>query len=318
MSAELKLAPQEVHLWQVHMLAPDDEILRSRSVLSQDEIQRADRFYFENHRRRFIVAHAAMRTILSSYLNVLPPDVSFAYGPKGKPALSADLMGSGIAFNLSHSGDYALLAVAQNFCLGVDIEFVNQEFGTEGIATRFFSAKEIETLCAMPAPEKPAAFFSCWTRKEAYIKAVGDGLSIPLDSFDVAFGSGIAPCLLRVQVPGHKHWKMYDLPVPEGYKGALVVEGKKHQLQYSIFRSAIISPRPMDLVPGRNTVVAKRWDIQEKKYHHRSEAMSPPANPPRQKLKRPRGTLQEQQPARLRRSSEHKPNKKFDWFTNRK
>lgn len=89
----------------------------------------------------------------------------------------------------------------------------------------------------MPAAEKPAAFFSCWTRKEAYSKAVGDGLSIPFDGFDVAFGPGIEPCLLRVQVVAHKHWRMYDLPVPEGYKGALVIEGKKHQLQYSIFRS---------------------------------------------------------------------------------
>lgn len=235
MTVESQLTPGEVHLWQIHMIAPDDEILRGRSVLSPEEAERADRFHFDKHRRRFIVAHAAMRTILSSYLNVSPSDVAFSYGPKGKPALSADLEKSGIRFNLSHSGDYALLGVTRNHTLGVDIEFINHDFGTEEIATRFFSPGEIETLHAVPDAQKSPAFFTCWTRKEAYIKAVGDGLSIPLDSFDVAFAPGAQPALLRVQVPEHRHWKMYDLPAPEGYKAALVVEGEMHQLKFSIF-----------------------------------------------------------------------------------
>lgn len=235
MTVESQLAPTEVHLWQIHQIAPDDEILRGRSVLSPEELERADRFHFDKHRRRFIVAHAAMRTILSSYLNVSPSDVAFTYGPKGKPALSADLEPSGIRFNLSHSGDYALLGVTRNHILGVDIEFINHESGTEEIATSFFSPAEIETLQAVPDAQKAPVFFSCWTRKEAYIKAVGDGLSIPLDSFDVAFAPGARPALLRVQVPEHQFWKMYDLPAPEGYKAALVVEGDGHRLKYSIF-----------------------------------------------------------------------------------
>lgn len=232
---ESQLAPGEVHLWQIHLVAPNDEILRGRSVLSPEEVERADRFHFDKHRRRFIVAHAALRTILSSYLNVSPSDVSFSCGPKGKPELSANLEKSGIRFNLSHSGDYALLGVTRNLCLGVDIEFVNHEFGTEEIATRFFSPGEIETLHAVPDAQKSPAFFSCWTRKEAYIKAVGDGLSIPLDSFDVAFAPGAPPALLRVQIPEHRYWKLYDLPAPEGYKAALVIEGEEHRLKYSIF-----------------------------------------------------------------------------------
>src|SRR5215467_2922394 len=119
MGAKLQLAPGEVHLWQIHQIGPDDKILRGRRLLSPDEIQRADRFHFDEHRHRFILAHAAMRTILSSYLNVAPLDVAYSYGPKGKPALSADLERSGIRFNLSHSGDYALLGVTHNLCLGV-------------------------------------------------------------------------------------------------------------------------------------------------------------------------------------------------------
>lgn len=233
---ESQLAPGEVHLWQIHQIAPDDEILRGRSVLSPEEVERADRFYFDKHRRQFIVAHAAMGTILSSYLNISPSDVAFSYGPKGKPAFSAELEKSGIRFNLSHSGDYALLGITRNHILGVDIEFINHEFGTEEIATSFFSPAEIETLQAVPQAQKAPVFFSCWTRKEAYIKAVGDGLSIPLDSFDVAFAPGAQPALLRVQVPEHQFWKMYDLPAPEGYKAALVVEGENHKLKYSIFR----------------------------------------------------------------------------------
>ena len=237
MMADSRLTPGEVHLWQIHLLGSEDEVRKGRNVLSEDEIQRADRFHFEMHRNSFIIAHAALRKILSSYLRVRPQEVAFSYGPQGKPDLTGPLERAGIRFNLSHSGDYALLAVAQRYCLGVDIELINHEFGTEEIATRFFSPGEIETLHAVPAGGKAQAFFSCWTRKEAYIKAVGGGLSIPLDSFDVAFGPDSPPALLRVQVPAHEHWKMYDIPVPQGYAGALVIEGEGHELQYLVFSS---------------------------------------------------------------------------------
>jgi len=239
MSAGSTLAPGEAHLWQIHLLGTEDEIRRGRSVLSEDEIQRADRFHFERHRSSFIVAHSALRKILSAYLNVAPQQVAFCYGPQGKPDLSGPLEQSGIKFNLSHSGDYGLLAVTQGHTLGVDIERINHEFGTEEIATRFFSAGEIETLRAVPPAGKAEAFFSCWTRKEAYIKAAGGGLSIPLDSFDVAFGPGVRPALLRVQVAAHEHWKLYDLTAPKGYAAALVIEGEEHRIQYFVFEQAV-------------------------------------------------------------------------------
>src|SRR5579864_1563970 len=164
MMADSRLTPGEVHLWQIHLLGSEDEVRKGRNVLSEDEIQRADRFHFEMHRNSFIIAHAALRKILSSYLRVRPQEVAFSYGPQGKPDLTGPLERAGIRFNLSHSGDYALLAVAQRYCLGVDIELINHEFGTEEIATRFFSPGEIETLHAVPAGGKAQAFFSCWTR----------------------------------------------------------------------------------------------------------------------------------------------------------
>jgi 4'-phosphopantetheinyl transferase len=231
-SVESGLAPGEVHLWQIHLLGSDDEIRWGRSVLSADEIQRADRYYFERHRRGFIVARAGLRKILSTYLNVLPRDIAFSYGEKGKPNLAPGLAGSGLNFNLSHSGDYGLLAVTQRSCLGVDIEFIDYERASEEIAARFFSPGEVDTLCAVPVGGRAEAFFSCWTRKEAYIKAVGDGLSIPLDSFDVAFGPGVEPALLRVHAPAYESWKMYNILAPPGYAAALVIEGDKHELRF--------------------------------------------------------------------------------------
>lgn len=221
----------QVDIWHIELTQSDATIRACRSLLPEDEVKRADRFYFEKDRRHFAVAHGALRQILGRYTGAAPRELEFSHGSKGKPELKSPV--DTIRFNLSHSGNRALLAVTREAALGVDVEFIKPDFGGQEIAERFFSRHEVSTLLALPIEERAHAFFSCWTRKEAYIKAVGEGLSLPLDSFDVAFGPGVRPALLRVEASAEEllRWSLYDIEVPPDYRAALMVEGKEHQLQ---------------------------------------------------------------------------------------
>jgi 4'-phosphopantetheinyl transferase len=170
-----------------------------------------------------------MKTILSEYLGKPPQEIVLVYSDKGKPELGAGLTRSGLRFNLSHSRHRALLALTTHSRIGVDIEFINPEYSCDDIARRFFSPAEVHNLQALSPKQRSRAFFYCWTRKEAYIKALGEGLSQPLDSFDVAFMPGEPARLLRVEAQEDLlRWSVYDLPVPSGYAAAVVVEGREH------------------------------------------------------------------------------------------
>ena len=164
----------QVDIWRIR-LDVQGEGQDLRGLLSPEEIQRADQFHFENGRRRFIRARAAMRRILGGYIGIAPRKIAFSYGAVGKPELAAGLEKFGIRFNLSHSGELALLAVTRGLAVGVDVELVNPEFAGREIAERCFSANEARYLLALPVGDRADAFFSIWTRKEAYIKALGAG-----------------------------------------------------------------------------------------------------------------------------------------------
>lgn len=216
------LSAEEIHVWRIPLAAGDS------GVLSEDERRRADRFRFEPDRIRFIAARSALRQILGEYLETRPQSLEFSYAAKGKPELAGAHGTSAIRFNLSHSRDLALLGVTRGYRIGVDVEFMDSERAGEQIAERFFSAMEVGTLRALPANEKLRAFFQCWTRKEAYVKAIGGGLSIPLRSFDVAFGPGVAPAILRAHdsAEGARRWSVYDVNAGPEYAAVVVAEGQ--------------------------------------------------------------------------------------------
>jgi len=229
------LNANEFHVWRIPLAVEEDVVQSCRALLSQDELKRADRFYFKRDRDRFTAARAALRRILAEYQQVAPEDLAFTYAEKGKPELAPGFDSSGTKFNLSHSKDFALLAVARGFTLGVDIEFINPEFAGDEIATRFFSQGEVRTLRALPPGGQTEGFFQCWTRKEAYIKALGDGLSLPLDSFEVAFGPDVGAAMLWTRDASHEisKWSVYNISAPQEYAAALVAEGKDHVLRYA-------------------------------------------------------------------------------------
>jgi len=197
-------------------------------TLSEDEQARAERFYFQIDRERFVVARGALREILGVYLNRAAKSVLFCYGPHGKPALAHDPGRNTIHFNVSHSHGVALYAVTRGREIGIDLEFIRESLEVEQLAERFFSQREIATLRGLPVNLRKHAFFLCWTRKEAYIKARGEGLSLPLDQFDVSLIPGEPAALLRTQADPDEtlRWSLQELSVDPGYVSALAVEGR--------------------------------------------------------------------------------------------
>lgn len=224
----LSISSGEVHVWRVRLEQPHALYEHYQRILDEEERRRAARFHFDKHRRHFIVARGFLRTVLARYLDTRPEEIRFTYGPYGKPALDGEHRGSALRFNASHSGDWAVYGFVLDHAIGVDVEFVKEDFATERIAERFFSVYEVEALNGLPDAEKPAAFFRCWTRKEAYIKAIGSGLSHPLDTFDVTLAPGEPAELLRVQddPEATARWSLFDLNMPPRYAAALAVSGQ--------------------------------------------------------------------------------------------
>lgn len=194
-------------------------------LLSSDEQHRAERFHFEFLRNRFVVARSMLRILLSHYVHLPPQNIVFRYAITGKPALariSSHTM-SELKFNLSHSCDLALYAITLGREVGVDVELVKPIPDFEKIAEQYFSPTECEDLASVSVDKKLEAFYSCWTRKEAYIKAVGEGLSIPLNSFSVPMqpGSPIRFTNSYAVPPQASDWAFHELRPSNGYIGSL-------------------------------------------------------------------------------------------------
>lgn len=224
----LDLGPGEIHLWLVD-LAPDASVVRTLGTwLEDEEKHRAERFRFEVHRRRFIVRRGRLRQLLAAYQGLEPAAVRFEYGEKGKPALSESQKDHRpLEFNLTDSEDLALIAFTRDLEIGADIEVLRPMPDAHSIAKSFFAAGEREALADVSEPETARAFFHCWTRKEAYIKAIGEGLSEPLDRFEATLFPA-EPCHF-LHIGGSeaeaKRWALIHLePTPDSV-GAVAYRG---------------------------------------------------------------------------------------------
>lgn len=226
--SDLDLSGADVHVWLAALDRAEHEVHSQAWVLSADERQRAARLRFGRDRARFIVARGALRHILAIYSAVAPPLLEFRYGPRGKPAVRNLSKGDPLSFNLSHSQGVALIAVTRGRDIGVDVERIRPVSAVGEIADRVFSRREAAKLHALPASQKQAAFFACWTRKEAYVKAVGEGLAHPLDRFDVALDPAAPARLLAVDGDARQasRWSLLDLRPAPGYVAAVAVNGR--------------------------------------------------------------------------------------------
>ena len=230
-----QLASNEVHSWCARLDVSPETCARLCTTLTPGERDRSARFQLERDQQRFIVAHGVLRDLLGRYLQTQPDRISFVYNAFGKPDLSPEF-GTRLKFNLSHSAGLALIAIATASDVGVDVEYIRAQSDYADIARHFFSAAECDYLIAVPSHLYPEAFLSCWTKKEAYVKACGEGLAIPLNSFSVPLTSDPAhtPEDLYVAskdlVPARR-WSLYTLRPAPGYAGALAIEGTGWRLR---------------------------------------------------------------------------------------
>jgi 4'-phosphopantetheinyl transferase len=226
--APLALAADEVQVWRLDLETIRADESHFREVLSPDEWTRISRFHFAVDRRRFAAARGWLRKILAGYLSADPSSLSFAYSKKEKPSLGPTHASSGITFNVSHSGEVVLLAFAREREIGVDVEQVRRDFDVEAIAKRFFSAHEQQQLAALGDENRFEAFFRCWTLKEAYIKATGEGLSLPLYQFDVSLAANDCDALLSCRPDDSETllWSLREISAGAGYAAAVCAHGR--------------------------------------------------------------------------------------------
>jgi 4'-phosphopantetheinyl transferase len=218
---ELALADNAVDVWLISLTQREAVDGSFADLLSSAERERAARFKFDKHRWPYVVAHAGLRSILSQYLKTGPADLQFVTGINGKPSLALEFAGGGLQFNLSHSHEMALLGVTCRHEIGVDIEWIKEDYGFDEVAERFFTAKEVSELRALPNSLQRQAFFKSWTSKEAFLKAKGTGLSGNLDEVEIALAEN-QRVRIDARVPG---WTLMELNPGGTYEAAVVVEG---------------------------------------------------------------------------------------------
>ncbi|MBD2522752.1 4'-phosphopantetheinyl transferase HetI [Nostoc sp. FACHB-133] len=214
---DLTLLPDEIHVWRIELDQPELELQNLAATLSSDEMARAERFYFQEHRQRFIAGRGILRAILGRYLGIQALQVQFNYQQRGKPVLADTFANSGLAFNLSHSQGLGLCAVNCIRPIGVDLEYIRPMSDIEALAKRFFLPREYEMLRSLSLNQQQEVFFRYWTCKEAYLKATGDGLS-QLEQVEVSL-TATEPAKLQIT----EDWSLFELVPTNDYVAAVAI-----------------------------------------------------------------------------------------------
>jgi 4'-phosphopantetheinyl transferase len=243
------LQTSEAHIWIASVGMSPAEASSLRALLSAEELERAARFRFEKDQVQYTAARGFLRLLLGRYLVVDPKAIRFGYNWHGKPFLADEFAKAGIEFNIAHSKGLGLFAFTMGHPIGVDIEGTRPDLATMEIAERFFAPAEVKVLAELPPESRIAAFFQCWTRKEAFVKARGMGLSLGLDKFAVAFGPSANPALLddEEDPAAAPNWTLRDVSPSAGYTGAVAVEAPDVQVRlWRIVPPAISAQRRGD------------------------------------------------------------------------
>ncbi|HEX4265668.1 MAG TPA: 4'-phosphopantetheinyl transferase superfamily protein [Verrucomicrobiae bacterium] len=226
-------AGSEIHVWATTLSVPAETISEFATTLSSDEVARAGKFKFEKHRNRYIAGRGALRKILGQYLQTPSADLRFTQSTNGKPVLAEDFASAGIHFNLAHSDDLALVAVTRLGAVGVDVERIRPVKEMDHLVARFFSPSENEAFQKVSENEKPAAFFNLWTRKEALLKATGEGITRSLSLVEVSFLPDKPAQLLAISGNAIKaaSWSLRELSPATGFTGAIAIEAPEVNVQ---------------------------------------------------------------------------------------
>jgi 4'-phosphopantetheinyl transferase len=229
------LGPGDVHVWRMSLNCAEPTLRQMESLLAPVERQRADRFRFPGDRRRFVIGRGRVRALLGAYLGLAPAAIALNATPFGKPYI-ADLPPAGLRFNVAHSEDVALLAVSHGREVGVDIERERPDVDCSELAQRFFAPEEVAALAALRVAEQMPAFYRCWTRKEAYVKALGLGMQAPLDGFAVTVAAESASLIHTAHNPAQRdRWELRGLFPLSGFAAAIAVEGRDWRLSPAEF-----------------------------------------------------------------------------------
>jgi 4'-phosphopantetheinyl transferase len=238
-SGENQLSTEAVHVWHVNIKSLAGRVQQWTNLLSHAERSRSEAFVHQSDRERFIIAHGVLRILIGRYLDVAPAELKFSEVARKKPCLENVNADSGLQFNLSHSHGYVLLAFTYHRQIGIDIEYMRPLPALEQIAAKTFSLQESKEIKKLKPEERIAAFYRCWTRKEAFVKALGEGLYYPLDRFSVSIFPEASNCLLQIdeRPTETSHWTILNLKTDPGYAAALAVNGHNWEpvfLDYSV------------------------------------------------------------------------------------